>query len=424
MPRAVAITGMGVVSAVGPHPGPFFEALLEGRSGVRAAGDLLGPDPSLFPARIAARAAREAGGALVADADLAAAAGIEAREVAALDRASLMAAAAARAAVRDAGLEGGDGMAGVPVVIGTGFGCIETSDQSFRAFHAGGPRAVKTFTIPRGMANAPAALAARLLRATGANVTLSTACASGTMAIADALRRIRDGEAPVALAGGTEAPVIPAVLGAWAAIRVVSRRNEDPAGACRPFARDRDGIVLAEGAAVLVLEDLEWARRRGARVHALVLGAGASCDADHVTAPSLEGERRAIEAALRDARIDAGAIDHVSAHGTATQRNDETEAAAILAVLGERGRKVPITATKSVLGHAIGASGALETAALALSVARGVVPPTANLADDDPACGLDVVRGRARPVPIRFALKTSFAFGGSNAALILGRVEP
>jgi len=416
------ITGIGVVSPVGSWPGPFFEALCAGASGVRAIDDLLGADPSVFTSRIAARAAARAGGAVLSRADLAALAGIEARDAATLDRTTLLALAAGRAAAQEAGLGRAD-LDDAAVVIGSGMGCMETTDEAMRAFHAEGPRAVKTHTIPRGMANAPAAALSMRLGAHGAHMGVAAACASGTLSIGGAARRVRSGEVPVALAGGAEACILPSVIAAWQALRVLSRRNEDPAGACRPFDKDRDGLVLGEGAAVLVLEERDRAIARGARIHAEVLGVGASSDAAHLTAPSADGEAAAIEKALRDAGLTAADVDHVSAHGTATALNDRVEAEALARALGDRAGRVPVTALKSMLGHGIGAGGALETAALALTLASGVVPPTLNLAALDPACPLDVVAGAARRATLGTGLKTSFAFGGANAALLLGRAD-
>jgi 3-oxoacyl-[acyl-carrier-protein] synthase II len=257
----------------------------------------------------------------------------------------------------------------------------------------------------------------------GPHYVITSACASGTMAIGHALRAIRDGRSALALAGGAEAPIVPSVIAAWCSMRVVSRRNDDPARACRPFSADRDGLVLGEGAGILVLEDLERARARGARVYAEVLGFGETSDAGHITAPSLEGEVGAIRRALADARLGPGDVDHVNAHGTATAVNDRTETAALKEALGERARAIPISATKSMLGHAIGAGGAIEAAATALALARGEVHPTANYTSRDPDCDLDYVIEGARRAQLRAALKTSFAFGGANAVLVLGRAD-
>lgn len=404
----VAITGIGVVSPAGPYPGPFFENLLAGKSGTRAIGSF---DASAYPCRVAAPVSGEE--------DLSPA---DAREAASLDRTSWLALLAARRAALDARLEPA-ALERAATIIGSGFGCIGTIDEAVRAFYAEGLRGVKTPTIPKGMANAPAAAVSMRLKARGPHWVVASACASGTMAIGQAFRLVRDGVVPAALAGGADAPIIPSVLAAWCAMRVVTRRNDTPESASRPFSADRDGLVLGEGAGVFVLEDLERARARGARIHGEVLGFGESSDAGHITAPSLEGEVEAIARALADARVGPEAIDYVNAHGTATSLNDRTETAALKVALGERARAIPVSATKSMLGHSIGASGAIEAAATVLSLAEGAVHPTANFTARDIEGGLDldyVIGGARRGLALRAALKTSFAFGGANAALVLG----
>jgi 3-oxoacyl-[acyl-carrier-protein] synthase II len=413
MRARVAITGIGVLSPAGRHPGAFFEALLAGRSFTRLVDAF---DASAYACRVVAP--------LPQGIEMPPAA--EEHDERLIDRVSHLAHAAAQLAVSDAGLAPGPALEAGAVILGSGFGCIGTVEESLRGFFADGPRAAKAFTIPKGMGSAPAAAISLRLGVRGPHRAVNAACASGTVAIGEAFRMVSERRVPVALAGGAEAPILPSVLAAWCALRVVTRRNDEPGRACRPFSADRDGLVLGEGAAVLVLEEYERARARGAWVYAELCGFGESSDASHLTAPSAEGEARAIELALVDAGRGAHDIDYVNAHGTATPANDRIETEALKIALGEHARRIPVSATKSMIGHSIGACGAIETAATALSLARGAVHPTANFVARDVAGGLDldyVTEGARRGLALRAALKTSFAFGGANAALVLGRAE-
>jgi len=256
----------------------------------------------------------------------------------------------------------------------------------------------------------------------GSQFTIAAACASGTVAIGEAFRRIRNGEDTLVLTGGADAPICGSVLGGWANLRLLSR-NPRPESACRPFDSARDGLVIAEGAAMLVLEDYEHARRRGAHFYGEIAGYGASSDASHLTAPDCTGQSEAIARALDSAGIDPEHVDHVNAHGTSTKLNDETETRAVRAALGKHADRVTVTANKSMLGHTMGASGALEVVSTLLSIRDGIIPPTINYETPDPACNLDYVPNQARRQQVRAALKNSFAFGGENAVLVLRNPE-
>jgi nodulation protein E len=278
----------------------------------------------------------------------------------------------------------------------------------------GGTR-VHPLTIPKTMANAGASHISMEFGVTGPAYTISTACSSAGHAIGEAYWKVRSGFAPLAIAGGSEAPFSFGILKAWEAMRVVSP------DACRPFSRDRRGMILGEGAAMFVLEPLEAARARGARIHAEIVGFGMSADACHITQPSKEGAARAMRAALRDAALAPEAIGYVNAHGTGTLANDATEAAALRDVFGARVAQLAVSSTKSMHGHALGAAAALEAAATAIALRDGVLPPTANFTAPDPECDLNVIANTARAAEVEYAMSNSFAFGGLNAVLVLRR---
>jgi 3-oxoacyl-[acyl-carrier-protein] synthase II len=309
--------------------------------------------------------------------------------------------------------------------IGSGLGGLEAFEAASRALVARGPRRVSPYFVPSTIANLAAGQIAIAHGLRGPNLAHVSACASGAHALGDASHVIRRDEADVMLAGASEAAVTPLSLAGFGAMKALSRRNDAPQQASRPFDRQRDGFVLGEGAAVLVLEELERARRRGARIYAELSGFGANADAHHITQPAPEGRgaARCIERALRSARLSPSDIDHVNAHGTSTPFNDIAETQAIKAALGPRAGEIPVSANKSMLGHLLGAGGAVEAAFTALSLAEGVVPPTINLEERDPACDLDYVPGVARELPLRSALCNSFGFGGTNACLALSRLS-
>jgi 3-oxoacyl-[acyl-carrier-protein] synthase II len=311
--------------------------------------------------------------------------------------------------------------------VGSGMGGVATIEATHRALLAKGPRhAFSPFFVPQIAINLAAGQLSIRFGAKGPCYSQVSACSSGAHAIGDAFRVIQRGEADVMICGGSEAVVTPLGVGGFGAMRALSTRNDAPASACRPFDLDRDGFVLAEGAGILVLEDLEHAKRRGARIHAECKGYAANADAHHITAPAAEGEgaQRCMRAALADARLDGVQIDYINAHGTSTKMNDVTETLAIKKVFGEYARKLMVSSTKSMTGHLIGAAGGVEAAFCALAVARGQVPPTINYTTPDPECDLDYVPNTAREANLRNTLTNSFGFGGTNACLIFGRPEP
>jgi len=404
--RRVAVTGIGVVSPVGNDPDAFFDALAAGRSGV---------------ARIEAPYGARLASPVAAAARFDGAAHFDAAKLRMLDRVSQFALAAAAQAIADAkGFLDGIDRARAGVFVGTGMGGAQAADDGYHALYAEDSGRLKPFTVLLSMANAPAAWIGLEHGFSGPNLTYSTACSSSAVAIGEAARRIAHGEADAMLAGGAEAPLNFGTLKAWEALRTLAAEDpDDPAASCKPFARNRSGLVLGEGAAILVLEDRDRALSRGARIRAEIAGYGLCTDAAHITRPSIDGQANAMRLALEDARMGASGIGYLNAHGTGTLANDGVETAAIKRVFGERAYRLPVSSTKSMHGHLLGAAGALELAAAILAMERGVVPPTANLKLGDPECDLDYVSEGARAVPgLSAVLSNSFAFGGTNAALV------
>jgi 3-oxoacyl-[acyl-carrier-protein] synthase II len=408
--RRVVVTGIGLVTPLGNDTTSNWEALIAGRSGI---GAITRFDASALPVRIAGE---------VRNFDPAAY--IEKKEIKKMDAFAQYALAAAQMAVDDSGLRLDASTAErVGVLVGAGMGGIQTVEDTARTFSEDGLRKVSPFFIPRLIANmAPAQIAMRF-GAKGINYTISSACASGGHAVGEAARLIRFGIQDAMLAGGAEAGVTPLCVAGFAVMRALSTRNSEPGRASRPFDRDRDGFVIGEGAALLILESLDAARARGARIYAEVAGYGANSDAYHITTPSPEGEgaARCMRLALEDGAIDPLDIDYVNAHGTSTPYNDVNETQAIKHVFGEYAARLAVSSTKSMTGHALGAAGAIEAAYTALALHHQVMPPTINYETPDPQCDLDYVANVARPADIRLALSNSFGFGGTNACLAFRR---
>jgi 3-oxoacyl-[acyl-carrier-protein] synthase II len=407
--RRVAITGIGAITPIGSGADGLWNGVLANRSAVRIIDRF---DPSAFPSRIAAQ---------IDDFDPAA--HLDPRRARRLDRFSALSVAAARQAVDDAGLAMRNGAATrTGVWIGSALGGVAYGEEQHAGFVARGPRGVSPTLALAVFGGAGASNVALDLGLTGPTVGNANSCASGATAIGQAFHAVRDGIVDVALAGGAEAPLAPLTFGAFALIRVLSARNDDPSTASRPFDRDRDGFVMGEAAAILVLEELEAARRRGARVIAEVLGFGSSNDAYHMTAPRPDGRdaARAITAALTDGAVGPERIGYVNAHASGTPLNEPAEARAIHAAFGVLASRIPVSGTKGLYGHALGASGAVEAAITAMALERGVLPGTCNLVDPDPTIDLDLVVD-ARSQQVDAALTNSFGFGGMNAALVLGR---
>lgn len=405
--REIVVTGLGVATPAAVGAADFLTAQVEGRSGIT---EITRFDASGLPVRIA--------GEVTLPGELL----LEPQERNKVDRVTQLAAAAARLAVADSGLEFDavrPGSAGV--VLGCGMGGAETMQDNFMAMHERGLAAVRSRVVPMSMANNAASWIAIHYGLTGPCTTVSTACASGGDALVTAHQMISSGEADIVLAGGAEAPLVSGVVSGFARLKALSRRNDTPAEASRPFSGDRDGFVIAEGAAVLVLESAEHAAARGARVLAEFAGYGRSCDAFHVTMPHPEatGAAAALEAALRSARLSPADVDHINAHGTATKFNDAAEATAIRTVFGTDAERIPITATKSITGHSLGAAGAIEAVAAVQAIMHDVVPPTVNLTGAEP--GINVVGGSPLETKVAAALSNSFGFGGHNVVLAFTR---
>jgi len=404
--RKVAVTGLGVVCAVGNDPASFFDSLMAGRSGIAG-----------LPCAAGARGATRVAAQVAFDPT----AHFPEPELATLDRFSQFARVAAAQAIADAGLcLAQEDRTRIGVSLGTGLGGACTIEDGYRALYGRGAAAVRPMTVLMAMNTAGASQIALKYALEGPNLTYSTACSSGGIAIGEACRLIRHGYADVMIAGGAEALLTEGALVAWDALRTLARVDAaDPAASCRPFSRDRSGLVLGEGAAIVVLEASERALARGAPIHAELIGFGSANDIRHIARPSIEGQVRSMRAALADAGVAPGNIDYINAHGTATQVGDRVETAAIKEVFGDHAYRVPVSSTKAVHGHMMGATAAAEFVAAVLAITRRSVPPTAHLRAADPDCDLDyVAEGGRCGLPIRTAMSNSFAFGGSSAVLV------
>jgi nodulation protein E len=392
----VAVTGLGVVSAIGRDRRAFWDSLVRARHGFR---EIALADTSDLQFHLGA----EVPGAPVSESF-----DSGAREL--LDRFAMLFLLAAREAIADSGLGAGD-LRDAAIVTGSSLGGQTTEDELFRALYREGRRRITPFAVPKTMANAGASHLSMEIGCEGPGLTLSTACASSTHAIGLAFWLVSQGVTERAIAGGSEAPFSRGHLKAWDGLRAIS--PDLP----RPFSLGRKGMVLGEGGGAVVLESLESARRRGVEVQARIIGFGMSSDAGHLTKPSSRGAARAMAAALEDGGIESERVDYVNAHGTGTPLNDVAEWQALQSVFDERAGRLWVSSSKSMHGHALGASGALEAAATVLAIQNGVVPPTANYLGVDPECPLDCVPNEAREGPVRIALSSSFAFGGLNAVL-------
>ncbi len=412
MPRRVVVTGVGLISPLGVGTEPTWEALIAGRSGV---GTITKFDASAFPVRIAA----EVKGF---DPQV----WLDAKEARKFDLFVQYALAASLMAVENSGLTITPEVADrVAVVLGSGIGGLPLIEENHQTLREKGPRRVSPFFIPGAIINMCAGLVSIRLGAKGPNMATCTACSTSAHAITDAYLYIRHGYADAAIAGGAEAVIDPLAVAGFASMRALSTRNEEPEKASRPWDRDRDGFVMGEGAGVLVLEELEFALRRGAPILCEVLGIGMTGDAYHITAPCEDGDgaARVMNAALRDAGIAPEQVDYINAHGTSTPHGDRIETVAIKRVFGDHAYKLAVSSTKSATGHLLGAAGGLETGITALVVARDVIPPTLNLDNPDEGCDLDYVPHQARQQTVRVAISNSFGFGGTNACIVLGKWE-
>jgi 3-oxoacyl-[acyl-carrier-protein] synthase II len=410
--RRVVVTGIGLVSSLGIGTEANWTSLIAGTSGV---GTITKFDASRFATRIASEV--KAFDPLRF---------IDKKDVKKMDVFIQYAIAAAQFAMDDASLTiAPEARPRVGVFIASGIGGFTTIEREHKALLEGGPRKISPFFIPSAIINLAAGQVSIRFGAQGPNSATCTACSASAHAIGDAFEVIRRGDADVMIAGGSEAAITPMGIGGFGALRALSTRNDEPERASRPFDKDRDGFIVGEGAGVIILEELEGAMRRGARVYAELVGYGMSADAYHITAPSEDGDGayRVMRAALKSAGIEPSSVAYINAHGTSTEHGDKIETLAIKRCFGDHAAQLAVSSTKSMTGHLLGAAGGLEAGITTLAVYHQVVPPTINLDEPDPECDLDYVANKKRAMPIEYALSNSFGFGGTNAALLFRRYE-
>ncbi|MFC7442417.1 beta-ketoacyl-ACP synthase II [Laceyella putida] len=408
MKKRVVITGLGIISPLGNDVNTFWNRLIAGESGV---GNITHFDATDYAVRIAAE---------VKDFDPLNY--IDKKEARRMDRFVQFAVGAAKQALQHAELdmEKVDATR-VGVYVGSGIGGLATLEDQHRVLMERGPRRVSPFFVPMMIANMASGMVSIHTGAKGPNSAAISACATGTHCVGDAFKMLQRGDADVMLAGGTEATILPMAIAGFTAMGALSSRNDDPQKASRPFDRDRDGFVMGEGSTVLVLETLEHAQKRGANIIAEVVGYGMTADAYHITSPDPEGDgaKRSMLMAVADAGLNPNEIDYINAHGTSTDYNDKFETMAIKAAFGEHANKLAISSTKSMMGHLLGAAGAIEAAVLALTLKEQIIPPTINLENQDPDCDLDYVPNEARKARVRAAISNSLGFGGHNATICI-----
>jgi 3-oxoacyl-[acyl-carrier-protein] synthase II len=413
-PRRVAVTGVGLISPLGIGNAENWTALVEGRSGI---GPITRFDASAFSSRIAGEVK-----------GFEPARYIEKKEIKKMDFFIHYAMAAAQFAMEDSGLPVTDAnRTRIAVVVGSGIGGLPVIEDTMRRFveSKGSPRVISPFFITALIVNEAAGNISIKYGLQGPNLATVTACTTGAHAVGEAYRMIQHGQADAAIAGGTESVITPLAVGGFAVMRALSSRNDEPQRASRPWDRDRDGFIISEGAGLLILEEMEAAKKRGARIYAELVGYGMSGDAYHIAAPSEDGDgpARVMANTLADAGVPADQVDYINAHGTSTPLGDKAETIAIKKVFGEHARKLAVSSTKSMTGHLLGAAGGLESAICALAVHNGVLPPTINYENPDPECDLDYVPNEARSKKIRYALNNSFGFGGTNGSLLFKTLD-
>lgn len=409
MKRRVVITGMGVMSSLGHDLETFWNNLMAGKSGVSIIESF---DTSEYTTHIAAEIH-----------DFNPEDYMDKKEARRMDRFVQFAVAASQFAVKDAKLEigGNTDPERCGVYVGSGIGGLGTWEEQHKILLEKGPKRVSPFFIPMMIANMASGQISMLFGAKGPNSTAVTACATGTHSIGDSYKLIQRDDADVMICGGAEATIRPTGMAGFCALRAMSTRNEEPEKASRPFDTERDGFVMGEGAGILVLEELEHARKRGAHIYAEVIGYGMSGDAHHMTDPDPEGAARCMSRAIRDAGIEPTEIDYINAHGTSTPVGDKSETTAIKKALGDHAYKVAVSSTKSMTGHLLGAAGGVEAVITGLTLERGRIAPTINLDNQDPECDLDYVPNVPRDADVQIAMSNSFGFGGHNATIILKR---
>lgn len=407
MHKRVVITGLGVVSPLGTGLEKFWSNLVAGVSGV---GPITRFDATDYCTRIAAEVKDFNPGDF-----------IDRKTARRMDRFAQYALAATRMALEDSGLNlEKTNRDKIAVILGSGIGGIETLEQQKETLLKRGPERISPFFIPMMISNMAAGQIAINYGLRGCNLTTTSACASANNAIGDSFKLLQRGQADVVITGGAEAPITPLAVAGFCSMKAMSTRNDEPERASRPFDQERDGFVIGEGAAVLILETLEHALRRDADIYAEICGYGSTCDAYHISAPDPEGRGAALamEAALQDAGIQPGEVDYINAHGTSTPIGDKAETLSIHKVFGEHAKKLAVSSTKSMTGHLLGAAGAIEGVACVMAIREGKIPPTINYTTPDPECDLDYVPNTAREAPVRVAMSNSFGFGGHNVTLV------
>lgn len=409
--KRVVVTGLGVISPIGNEVDTFWNNLLNGVNGV----DIITRfNTDEFPTKIAAEVK-----------DFNAEDYIDKKEARRMDRNTQYAVAAATMAAKDAGIDDNVNKDRIGVILGCGVGGIGTFEEQSKVMMEKGPKRISPFFVPMMIVNMASGQIAMALGARGINETIVTACASGTNAIGEAFKAIERGDADVMITGGCEASITPMALGGFCAIKALSTNNENPKSASRPFDKNRDGFVMGEGSGILVLEELEHARARNAKIYAEIVGYGASCDAYHMTAPDPEGNGAAlaIQRALEDGGITPKEVEYINAHGTSTEYNDKFESLAIKKVFGEYAYSTLISSTKSMTGHLLGAAGGIEGIIIALSLKNNIVPPTTNFEEKGEGCDLNYVPNKAVNKIINYAMSNSFGFGGHNAVILMKKYE-
>lgn len=405
MPDRVFVSGLGVISANGSNKDSFWQSTVNGVSGIKRittfetshlrtqiAGEITDFDPLIL---------------------------IDKREIKEMDRVSQLAIFAVTEAVIDSSIKTFEDTA---LIVGTGLGSIITDDEQHKNYHTKGYRFLSPLTIPIGMYNSTECHISKRFGIKGPGFTITTACASGLNSIGEGYRLIRDGYADMAICGGTDATLSQPIFTAWCAMRILSKRNDTPQSACRPFSKDRDGMVLGEGAGFVVLENETSIKKRSARAYAEIIGYGTSHDATHLTAPDIEGQAKATEIALKMSEIDKNEVDYINAHGTATTLNDKVETETIKKVFGQKAYDIPISAIKPLIGHTLGASGAIAFISTCLTIKDGIIPPTINYTEPDPECDLNYTPNNAIKKEVNVALCNAFGFGGNNAVIVLKKV--
>lgn len=407
--RRVVITGLGIISPVGNTVETAWQAIVAGRSGI---GPVTKFDASTFSTRIAGE---------VKDFDIGAY--LSAKEARRMDTFIHYGMAAGMQAVKDAGLaENPDNAERIGVCIGSGIGGLPLIESTKDEYAVGGVRKISPFFVPGSIINMISGNLSIVYGFKGPNISLVSACTTGTHCIGDAARIIEYGDADIMVAGGAESTVSPLGIGGFCAARALSTRNDDPATASRPWDKDRDGFVLGEGAGVLVLEEYEHAKARGAKIYAELVGYGMSGDAYHMTAPNADGPKRSMEAALRNAGLNPGDVQYVNAHGTSTPLGDKNESEAIKLAFGDAAYKLVVNSTKSMTGHLLGGAGGIESLFTVLAIHHQISPPTINIFEQDPECDLDYCANTARQMKIEVALNNNFGFGGTNGSLVFKRI--